>query len=220
VGRFFFSILGYFLTPAGLIVMGALDASLVFFLPLGIDFVVIIMAARNPHLFWLYAGLATLGSAIGSAATFWIGRKVGEVGLERFVNARRLKRVRERLNRGAPVVASLALIPPPFPFTPFVLTTGALEMNPWTFLGSLAAFRALRFLIEAALAARYGSQIIHWMRTPTFHAVVGAIIALAVIGTAVSAIALIRSSRRGGTDAAERRETIHRRNGRNGRNEC
>jgi membrane protein YqaA with SNARE-associated domain len=211
VGRFFFSILGYFLTPAGLILMGALDASLVFFLPLGIDFVVIIMAARKPELFWLYAILATIGSALGSGATFWIGRKVGEVGLERFVNPRRLKRVRERLDRGAPVVASLALIPPPFPFTPFVLTTGALEMNPWTFLSALAAFRAVRFLIEAALAAHYGSQILRWMRTPTFHAIVGVVIGLAVIGTAVSAIALIRGSRRSGTEGTD---TIHGRNGR------
>ena len=42
--------------------MGALDSSMVFFLPLGIDFVVIILAARKPELFWLYAPLATAGS--------------------------------------------------------------------------------------------------------------------------------------------------------------
>ena len=42
--------------------MGALDSSLIFFLPLGIDFAVIILAARKPELFWLYALLATAGS--------------------------------------------------------------------------------------------------------------------------------------------------------------
>jgi hypothetical protein len=68
-------------------------------------------------------------------------------------------------------------------------------MNPWTFIGALAAFRVARFELEAAFAARYGSQILRWMRTPTFHAIVGAFIALAVIGTAVSAIALVRSTR-------------------------
>ena len=62
----FYSLLGYFLTPAGLVVMGALDSSLVFFLPLGIDFVVIILTARKPELFWLYALLATLGPLIGA----------------------------------------------------------------------------------------------------------------------------------------------------------
>ena len=61
---FFNSLLGYFLTPWGIILMGALDSSLVFFLPLGIDFAVIILAARTHELFCLYAILATIGSLI------------------------------------------------------------------------------------------------------------------------------------------------------------
>src|SRR6188472_2990528 len=121
----FYSLLGYFLTPAGVVAMGLLDSSLVFFLPLGIDFVVILMTARKPELFWLYALLATLGSTIGAAGTFWVGKKAGEKGLTRFVNARRLESVKRRVERGTFVVAALALIPPPFPFTPFVLASGA-----------------------------------------------------------------------------------------------
>ncbi|MBW8714198.1 MAG: hypothetical protein JF632_08995, partial [Acidobacteria bacterium] len=54
----FYSRLGYFLTPAGLVLLAALDSSMVFFLPLGIDFVLILLAARQPELFWLYAVLA------------------------------------------------------------------------------------------------------------------------------------------------------------------
>lgn len=194
---FFYSVLGYFLTPAGVVLMGTLDASMVFFLPLGIDFVVIIMAARHPDLFWLYALLAALGSVIGAAGTFWIGKKAGEHGLTRFVNPHRLERVRARVDRGAFVVAALALIPPPFPFTPFVLASGALGMNAWGFLPALAAARVFRFGAEAALASRYGSQILRWMKTPSFETVIGVLIALAVIGTIVSAIALVRGTRRG-----------------------
>ena len=63
----FFAFLGYFLTIPGIVLMGVLDASLVFFLPLGIDFVVILMTARRPEWFWLYALLATVGSVIGAA---------------------------------------------------------------------------------------------------------------------------------------------------------
>ena len=74
----FFSLLGYFLTPFGILLMGALDASVFFFLPLGIDFVAILMTARKPDLFWLYAVLATVGSAGGAALTFWMGRQVGD----------------------------------------------------------------------------------------------------------------------------------------------
>jgi membrane protein YqaA with SNARE-associated domain len=193
---FFFSLLGYFLSPAGIVVMAVLDASMVFFLPLGIDFVVIIMAARKPEWFGLYALLATLGSLIGAAGTFWAGRKAGEKGLTRFVSARRLKRVTSSVDRGAFVVAGMGLIPPPFPFTPFVLASGALGMNAWKFLGALAAVRALRFGIEAALASQYGRGILGWMRTPAFQMVVGAFIAIAVIGTIVSGVMLVRSKRR------------------------
>lgn len=194
---FFYSLLGYFLTPVGLIAMGALDASLVFFLPLGIDFVVILMAARKPELFWLYALLATAGSVAGAAATFRLGRAVGEHGLSRLVNPNRLKRIQRRVSeRAAYSVAALALIPPPFPFTAFVLTSGALRVQTWAFFTALAGVRMLRFGIEAALAAHYGRGIIGWMKSPVFQWIVDGFIVLAVAGTIVSAIAVVRSTRR------------------------
>jgi membrane protein YqaA with SNARE-associated domain len=196
VRAWFFSVLGYFLTIPGVVVMGALDASMVFFLPLGIDFVVILMSARKPDWFWVYALLATAGSLIGAAGTYWIGKKAGEKGLTRFVRPKRLERVKAQINRGSAVIAGLALIPPPFPFTPFVLASGALGMNPWSFFGALAFVRLFRFGVEAALAHRYGTQIVRWMKTPTFQAVVGVFIALAVIGTIISAVVLVRSSKR------------------------
>jgi hypothetical protein len=77
-----------------------------------------------------------------------------------------------------------------------VLTSGALGMNPWSFFGTLAAFRMLRFGFEAALACRYGRHVLRWMRTPVFEAVVGVFIGLALIGTVISAVALIRGSKR------------------------
>jgi membrane protein YqaA with SNARE-associated domain len=203
VRSFFFSLLGYFLTPAGVVLMGALDASIVFFLPLGIDFVVIVMAARKPELFWLYPLLATVGSVAGAALTFWIGRKAGEVGLRRFVNPTRVEHVKARVSRGAAVVAALAIIPPPFPFTPFVLTSGALGMNAWAFFGTLAAVRVFRFSVESTLASRHGSRILRWMKTPAFETIVGVLIALAIIGTIASAIALVRGSKKRTTRGSE-----------------
>ena len=193
----FYSFLGYFLTPAGLLVMGVLDSSLVFFLPLGIDFVVILLAARKPELFWLYAILATTGSVLGSAFTFWIGRKVGEVGLQRFIKPSRLERVQQRVGQSAAVtVGSLAIIPPPFPFTAFVLTSGACQVNAWTFLVTLAGVRALRFAAESGLAAYYGRGIIAWMKSPTFTIVVAVMTGMAIVGTLVSAVAVYRSTKK------------------------
>jgi membrane protein YqaA with SNARE-associated domain len=178
--------------------MGALDSSLVFFLPLGIDFVVIILAARRPELFWLYAVMATIGSVIGAAVTFWIGRKVGEHGLSRLIKPSRLKRIQQRVSERAAVsVAALAIIPPPFPFTAFVLTSGAFRAKAWHFFVTLAGVRMLRFTVEGALAARYGRGILAWTESTTFTVVVGALILLAVAGTVVSAIAVYRSTKKG-----------------------
>jgi membrane protein YqaA with SNARE-associated domain len=200
--RLFFSFLGYFLTPSGLIALGLLDSSLIFFLPLGIDFVLILMTARKPEWFWVYAILATAGSIAGSAFTFWIGRKIGEVGLQRFIKGSRLKRVQDRVGQSAAVtVGSLAIIPPPFPFTAFVLTSGACKVNAWTFLVTLGGVRALRFGVEGALAAHYGRGIIAWMKSPTFTIAVSIVTAVAVIGTVISGVAIYRSTRKkGGSD--------------------
>jgi membrane protein YqaA with SNARE-associated domain len=191
----FNSLLGYFLTPGGLVLLAALDSSLVFFLPLGIDFAVIILSARKPEVFWLYALLATAGSIVGAAATFWIGRRVGHRGLEMLVKPSRLQRVEQRVGRSAGVsVGALAVIPPPFPFTAFVLVSGAVRANPWSFFVTLAAVRLLRFLIESALAARYGRRIVAWMESTVFDVIVGALIVLAIVGTVASAIAVWKST--------------------------
>jgi membrane protein YqaA with SNARE-associated domain len=193
----FAGLLSYFLTPGGLVLMGALDSSLVFFLPLGIDFVVIILTARNPDLFWLYAGLATLGALIGAGLTFWIGRKAGKHGLTKLIKPSRLKRIEAMVSRRAAVtVAALAIIPPPFPFTGFVLTSGAFGVHAWPFFSMMAGVRLARFTIEGALAAKYGSALVGWMESPTFTVVVGIMAALAIVGTIVSAVAVARSTRK------------------------
>lgn len=191
------SILNYFLTPFGLLLMGALDSSLIFFLPLGIDFVVIILSARSPELFWLHGLLATVGSVIGVAGTFWIGRKLGEHGLSRVVSPSRLRRIEARVRSGAAISAgALAMIPPPFPFTAFVLTSGALRADPAKFLLATGGARLVRFTVEAALAARYGAVILSWMESRAFEVVVGVLIVLALAGTVASAVAVIRGTRR------------------------
>jgi membrane protein YqaA with SNARE-associated domain len=192
----FSSLLAYFLTPGGLLLLGALDSTLVFFLPLGIDFVVILLAARKPELFWLYALIATTGSVVGAGATYWLGRKVGEVGLARLIKPSRLRKIEQRVgSQAAYSVAALAVIPPPFPFTAFVLTSGALGVDAWKFFMTLAGVRLVRFTAAAGLAARYGRGIVGWMESPTFTIAVGIIALVAVVGTIVSGVALYRSGR-------------------------
>jgi hypothetical protein len=100
------------------------------------------------------------------------------------------------VSEGAAVtIAALAVIPPPFPFTAFILTSGALKVDPWRFFLTLAGMRLVRFGAESALAMRYGRGILAWTKTTTFEIVIGVLFVLAVAGTVVSAVAAARGSR-------------------------
>ena len=192
----FHAALGFFLTWWGAYLLALLDATMVFFLPLGDDALVIYLSARHGMFFWIYPLLATAGSLTGAAVTYWIGKKGGEIGLQRFVSPRRLERVRSRVQRqGAVAMAFAALLPPPFPLTPFVLTCGALEVDRWIFFSTFALMRLIRFGSEAALARIYGRGVLRMLESELFQAIIVAFIVVAVIGTIVSAVMVWRSTR-------------------------
>ena len=48
-------------------------------------------------------------------------------------------------------------------------------------------------------AAIYGRRILTWMESTTFEVIIGVLIALAIIGTVVSGVAVYRSTRRPGS---------------------
>ena len=184
-------------SPIGVFVLGALDSTLFFSLPLGIDAAVVILAAQLGGLWWIAPLLATVGSVLGAALTFWMGKKIGEAGLDRWVPKRRLARIRTRVReRGAIALAVLDLIPPPFPFTPFVLAAGALDVDARTFFITLTACRLFRFGIEGALALIYGGRIVLWLDSDVFHDIVAVFIVLAVVLTTISIVKVVRTSGR------------------------
>ena len=183
-------------SPFGVVVLAALDSTMFFSMPFGIDAAVVLLAARLHDRWWIVPILATIGSTLGAALTFWMGEKAGEKGLDRWVSAKRLAQVRARVRKsGAIALAVLDLIPPPFPFTPFVLAAGALEVKRRTFFTTLVACRMFRFGLEAALARVYGSRILAWMDSDVFHDVVLFFILATIVMTTVSIVQLIRSTR-------------------------
>jgi membrane protein YqaA with SNARE-associated domain len=189
-------IIGLFVSPAGVVVLAALDSTMFFSLPFGIDAVVIILAARLRGLAWIVPLLATAGSVAGAALTFWMGVKIGEKGLDRYVPRQRLKKVRRTINRkGAVALAALDLIPPPFPFTPFVLAAGALEVRTTMFFVTLTACRLFRFGLETTLALLYGRRILSWLDSDIFHDIVAVCIAIAIVLTVVSIVQVVRATR-------------------------
>lgn len=192
---FFQSIFGFFLTWWGAVLMAALDTSMLFFLPFGIDALVIYLAARDEQLFWLYPVLATVGSLAGAGVTFWLGKKAGEVGLERLVPRHRLERMRCSVrDSGAIALAVPALLPPPFPLTPFILTCGALDVDRWRFFATFGTIRLIRFGAEATLARIYGRSVLRVLQSEEFQAVVIGFVVVAVVGTIVSGVILWRQT--------------------------
>jgi membrane protein YqaA with SNARE-associated domain len=200
-------VLTTFASPVGIVILAALDCTLFFSLPFGIDATVIILAARSDTLAWLVPVLATVGSLAGGALTFWMGHKIGEEGLERYVSKERIERTRRRVkDKGAVALAMLSLIPPPFPFSPFMLAAGALHVRALTFFLTFALARLFRFGVEAALAVLYGRAILRWIQSDIVNDVVLVVMALALVLTGLSIYRLLRSSRarRGGAVTAVR----------------
>jgi membrane protein YqaA with SNARE-associated domain len=187
VHRFFTSFFRFFLSPGGLLVLSGLDSSMLFFLPVAVDAALIIMVARYRDWFWAFPLLATAGSIIGATATYMVGRKIGEKGLERWISKQKLARVRRKLReREIFAIGLAAVLPPPFPLTPFVLTSGALGMEKRKFYVSLGSMRFVRFGTEAVLALLYGRRILVWMRSDIFEYFVAGVAVLAITGTAWS----------------------------------
>lgn len=188
----FFLHLGFF----GLLGMGILDSSILF-LPFGNDLLVVALTARQPHRFWLYALGATAGSLMGCTITDFLSRKVGEKGLENIVDPKRVAKLQERLKKHSFwVLGGSALMPPPFPFTIFLIAASAIQIPRWRVLTSVGAGRFLRFVILSLLARRYGTHLIALSKRDEFRYFIIGLAVISVIGSVLSVMKWIRSSRR------------------------
>jgi len=187
------SLFVYFLSWWGALLLSFLDSTLLFVIPFGNDALIIYLAARNRELFWLYPLLMTAGSLAGAWLTYWIGQKVGDEGLPRLVSPKHLDRLKQRVKHsGAGTVAIAAVLPPPFPLTPFVLTCGALHINRTRFLVLFAVMRLLRFGTEATVARIYGPGVLKILQSRPVETIVMVLSVVAVGGTAISGIMLWR----------------------------
>ena len=185
----------FFLTWWGLILLGALDASLFVFIPFGTDAVVIYASARNRELFWLYPLLVTAGSIAGAAVTYAIGAKISDEGLTRFVSSRHLERFRTRVKDLGPLTLGVsALLPPPFPLTAFILTSGALKVPLARFQMIFAGARLLRFSIEALLAQRFGTSLLRVFESEPVKRMAIALVLVAILGTAITILRVWRAT--------------------------
>jgi membrane protein YqaA with SNARE-associated domain len=175
----------------GLVLLGIADNSVI---PLtgSMDVLTIWLAARHREPWPYYAFMATLGAVIGGYITYALARKGGKEAMERKLSKRRAAQFSKAFERwGFAAVAVPALMPPPFPFVPFLLAAGAMQYSPKKFLGALTLGRGVRYSIAAFLGFHYGRHILRFFNQYYKPAMV-VLIGLAVIGAILSLIQYLR----------------------------
>ncbi|MGI8991276.1 MAG: VTT domain-containing protein [Bryobacteraceae bacterium] len=188
----FFASLGGF----GLLLLGILDSSFLF-MPLGNDLLVVALTAQNHGRMPYYAFMATVGSVVGCFITDWVSRKGGEKGLEGRVKGSTLNFVKKKVEKKAgPALAIAALMPPPFPFTPFVIVLAALQYHRGKLLGIIAGSRAIRFAGEGFLAIYFGKHILAMAQKPIVQWTIIGLVIVSIAGSAYSIYTWVQRSRK------------------------
>jgi membrane protein YqaA with SNARE-associated domain len=180
----FFRRLGIF----GLLLVSALDSSFLV-LPFGNDLLLIGLVSSDRHgLMWIaYVLISVLGSMLGVLVLDVIMRKSGEKGLERFLKKQKIHQLRDRISNKAGLTVFIAtVLPPPFPFTPVVMTASALQVSRRSLLGAVFLGRLVRFTLEAILAIYFGRKLIQYMNSKAVEYIVYGLIAIAVVGSVFS----------------------------------
>jgi len=170
--------------------MSVLDSSFLV-LPFGNDLLLIaFISSDRDGLTWIaYVLVSAIGSVIGVFIIDLLMRKAGEKGLERFVSQRRIERLKARIENKAGITVFLAtLIPPPFPFTPAVMTASALQCPRKKLLGAVFAGRLVRFGVEGVLALYFGRKLIAYINSDVLAYFVYALIGIAIVASSWSLI--------------------------------
>ena len=176
----------------GLVLLGVADNSVI---PLtgSMDVLTIWLAARHREPWPYYALMATIGAVIGGYITYSLARKGGKEAMERKLSKRKAAKVYKEFARwGFGAIAVPAILPPPFPFVPFLLASGAMQYSRMKFLGALVLGRGIRYAVAAYLGALYGSHILRFFSRYDKWTV-GILIGLAVVGGVLSLVQYLRS---------------------------
>jgi membrane protein YqaA with SNARE-associated domain len=181
---YFFRRLG----PFGLLLLGTLDSSFLF-LPFGNDLLLIaLVSSSGSRLEWiLYVSASAVGSVIGVLLIDLPMRKAGESGLRRFVKPKRIKQLEAKMENNAGWAVFLAtLVPPPFPFTPVVMTASAFQVSRKKLLGSVLLGRIMRFGLEAMLAIYFHQKLLRYMNSDLLEYLVYGFVTIASVGSVFS----------------------------------
>jgi len=146
----------------GLILLGIADNVPFVSAPAGsVDVFVIVLAAHR-HQWWVYYALmATLGEVLGGYWAYRLAERGGMEPLEKRIGTIRAEKIYSHFEkRGFLTVFTGSILPPPFPFTPVLMTAGIMQYPRKKLLYALTAGRSLRFFCVAYLGRTYGPRVI------------------------------------------------------------
>src|SRR4029077_999821 len=129
------------------------------------DLLLMTFAINQPSDTLKFAALTTLGSVIGCALLYAVGRKGGHTFLHKTFSSERLARVESWYQRhGVLAVIVPSLLPPPFPFKIFVLSAGTFGISWPQFLTAVTIGRGIRYLTGGILAVSWGPAAIQFVQ--------------------------------------------------------
>jgi len=136
---------------------------------------------------------------VGCLLVDLVARKGGEEGLARLLDARRVEKLKGKLEgkTGWSLMTS-AILPPPFPFTTVVLAASALQYPRRKLLIAIFVGRMIRFIAEGLLALYFGRRLLRYMRAPVVEYFIYALIAVIIVGSVISVVTWLRSRRKMG----------------------
>jgi membrane protein YqaA with SNARE-associated domain len=165
----------------GLIPLGLADNSVVP-MPGSMDALTIVLSAHQKSLWPYYAIMATIGGIVGAYVTYGLGFKSGEQALEKRVSKKKAERIYKLFKRyGFWSLFVPALLPPPVPYSPFLLVAGALKYPKRNFLVAVGLARAIRYGLLAWLGSMYSKQIFGFFHN-YYRPMLWTVISLGVIG--------------------------------------
>lgn len=155
--------------------------------PGSMDVLTILLASARKDLWWYYALMATVGAVSAGYFSYRVGRKGGKEMLDKKLGEKRAKKVDSIFGHyGFWSVFIGAILPPPVPLSPVLLTAGVLKYPVKKYLAALTLGRAVRYTALAYLGSIYGHSIIHWAKhyyRPVLYGVIG-------LGVAAGLVAL------------------------------
>src|SRR5262245_40474840 len=174
----------------GIFLLSVLDSSFLVF-PFGNDVLLIALTSSDRSGFgWVgYVLAAAVGSILGVLTVDLPTRAAGEKGLEHFFSRKRVDQLKEKLYTKAGFTVFLASVfPPPFPFTPVIMTAAALQYPRPKLLSVVFIGRLLRYAAEAILALFLGRRVIRYINSEVFTYFVYCLIAVAAVGSLLSVV--------------------------------